>query len=210
MAAFSSRRVVAIKRQPIFTCRRRSRLQQGLEHPERNAAGAATDALPDIRDLVAQSGTIPPEQKRWFATPLPIEFRAVNPHDLMSSDATAPDTKFWFRAIDALPDDPVLHHCVLAFASDFYLLRTATQPHGIPFPSPRLRCTIDHAMWFHRPFASMTGCRATCPSPGSVACATDLRSQWRWSSVAQEGLMRVRVILNHLDSSLPKGEGRGR
>ncbi len=199
--SFSSRRVVAIQHgQPIFHMSASFQVEQaGLEHQSTMPDVPAADVLSDIRDLVAKSDSIPPELKRWFQIQLPIEFRAVNPHDLMSGDATAPDTKFWFRALDKLPDDPVLHRCVLAFASDFYLLRTATQPHGIPFPSARLRlATIDHAMWFHRSLRIDDWLLYSIDSPSASGSRGLSRGQIfdrsgrLVASVAQEGLVRVK------------------
>lgn len=199
--SFSSRRVVAIQHgQPIFHMSASFQIEQaGLEHQCEMPSVPFADELPDIRQLVAQSSSIPPELKRWFEVPLPIEFRAVNPHSLMSAEPSEPRTQFWFRAVDVLPDEVVLHRSVLAFASDFYLLRTATQPHGIPFPSARLRlATIDHAMWFHRP-ARVDGWLLYCIDSPSASGSRGLSrgsvfdSQGRLvASVAQEGLVRVK------------------
>ncbi|MGE0115779.1 MAG: acyl-CoA thioesterase II [Steroidobacteraceae bacterium] len=199
--SFSSRRVVAIQHgQPIFHMSASFQVEQsGLDHQSPMPAVPDPETLPDIRELVAQSTSVPAELKRWFAVPLPIEFRAVNPHRLMSADVDEPSTQFWFRAVDALPDDVVLHRSVLAFASDFYLLRTATQPHGIPFPSARLRlATIDHAMWFHRPLRVddwLLYCIDSPSASGSRGLSRGTifdRTGRLVASVAQEGLVRVK------------------
>lgn len=199
--SFSSRRVVAIQHgQPIFHMSASFQIEQpGLEHQSAMPQVPAPDILPDIRELVTQSTSIPIELKRWFAMPLPIEFRAVNPHRLMSADADEASTQFWFRAVDKLPDDVVLHRCVLAYASDFYLLRTATQPHGIPFPSAKLRlATIDHAMWFHRPLRTDDWLLYSIDSPSASGSRGLSRGQIfdrrgrLVASVAQEGLVRVK------------------
>jgi acyl-CoA thioesterase-2 len=58
----------------------------------------------------------------------------------------------WFRAADALPDDPALHCYLLAYASDFHFMTTAMQPHGVSWLSPGMHvASLDHAMWFHAP-----------------------------------------------------------
>ncbi|MGC3982725.1 MAG: acyl-CoA thioesterase II [Steroidobacteraceae bacterium] len=199
---FSSRRVVAIQHgQQIFHMSASFQTEQsGLDHQLDMPQVPGPETLPDIRELVAKSNDIPPELKGWFSVPLPIEFRAVNPEELMSAHPSRPSTQFWFRAVDALPDDAVLHRSVLAYASDFYLLRTATQPHGIPFPSAKLRlATIDHAMWFHRPLRVDDWLLYSIDSPS----ASGSRGLSRGSifnrqgqlvaSVAQEGLVRVRT-----------------
>ena len=62
-----------------------------------------------------------------------------------------PQRQVWFRAVGRLPDEQMLHRCLLAYVSDFYLLDTATLPHGTSFLQTRLiMASIDHAMWFHR------------------------------------------------------------
>jgi acyl-CoA thioesterase-2 len=197
--SFSSRRVVAIQHgQPIFHMSASFQLEQvGLEHQSSMPHVPAPEVLPDLRQLVAQSLDVPAELKQWFQIPLPIEFRAVNAPQLMSAHPSEASTQFWFRAVDMLPNDAVLHRCVLAYASDFYLLRTSTQPHGIPFPSAKLRLSsIDHAMWFHRPLRvdewllycidspSASGARGL--SRGSIYD----RAGTLVASVAQEGLIR--------------------
>ena len=63
----------------------------------------------------------------------------------------APQQAIWFRAAGKLPDDPLLHRCVIAYASDFNLLSTALLPHGKSWFSPNMVvASIDHTLWFHR------------------------------------------------------------
>lgn len=199
--SFSSRRVVAIQHgQPIFHMSASfQREQPGLDHQNSMPDVPMPETLPDIGTVVANTSHLPPELKLWFATPLPIEFRAVNSDQLLSGRSRTPEFSFWFRAIDALPDEPLLHRSVLAYASDFYLLRTAVQPHGLPFPSPRLRiATIDHAMWFHRPLR-VDDWLLYCTDSPSASASRGLARGSIFSrdgrlvvSVAQEGLVRVR------------------
>lgn len=198
--SFSSRRVVAIQHgRPIFHMSASFQLeQQGLEHQDSMPDVPGPEKLPDIRVLVAQSTDIPPELKRWFQIPLPIEFRPLNAEQLMSAHPSEAQTRFWFRAVDVLPDDAVLHRCVLAYASDFYLLRTATQPHGIPFPSAHLQlASIDHAMWFHRPLRADEWLLYCIDSPSASGSRGLARGQIfdhggrLVASVVQEGLVRM-------------------
>jgi len=64
-----------------------------------------------------------------------------------------PDQDVWIRTDGTLPDDPMLHACVVVYASDFTILDTATLPHGFNFIDNRvMMASLDHAMWFHRPF----------------------------------------------------------
>jgi acyl-CoA thioesterase-2 len=63
------------------------------------------------------------------------------------------EMRTWFRTRDPLPDDPVIHQALLAFASDLSLLVSAVRPHPTGIRSPGFRsASVDHAMWFHRPF----------------------------------------------------------
>ncbi|MGD9842531.1 MAG: acyl-CoA thioesterase II [Steroidobacteraceae bacterium] len=197
--SFSSRRVVAIQHgQQIFHMSSSFQTaQQGLEHQSTMPVVPAPENLQDIRDLMEQAPAIPAELKCWFKIPLPIEFRPVDSEQMMSAHPSESQSKFWFRAIDKLSDDPVLHHCVLAYASDFYLLRTSTQPHGIPFPSANLKlASIDHAMWFHRPVRVdewLLYCIDSPSASGSRGLSRGLiynRAGALVASVAQEGLIR--------------------
>src|SRR3546814_20674372 len=64
-----------------------------------------------------------------------------------------PFQQFWFRRADKVADAPELHRALLAYASDFQLLGTATFPHGISYYQPNVQmASLDHALWFHRPF----------------------------------------------------------
>ena len=198
--SFSSRRVVAIQHgQQVFHMSASFQNQQpGLEHQSPMPTVPLPESLTDIGQLVAQAGDITPELRGLFARQLPIEFRAVNPLEMMSGEVRTAECSFWFRAVDTMPDDVVLHRCLLAYASDFYLLRTAVQPHGIPFPSTKLRlATIDHAMWFHRPLRIddwllySTDSPSASGSRGLARGAIFNRAGQLVASVAQEGLVRA-------------------
>jgi acyl-CoA thioesterase-2 len=105
----------------------------------------------------------------------------------------------WFRANGELPDTPLLHHCVVAYASDMTLLDTATLPHGIPWafmdPSYQM-ASLDHAMWFHRSFRAdewLLYAEESPSSSGARGFATGhifTRDGRLVVSVAQEGLIR--------------------
>jgi acyl-CoA thioesterase II len=125
----------------------------------------------------------------FLETVRPIETRAV-PHG-------GPFSRYmWMRANGTLGDDATVHRCVAAYASDLSLLPTAMLPHGYPDVEPAMIASLDHAMWFHRPFradewmlyeqesSSATGGRAMCRGriwtrEGALAM-----------SVAQEGVLR--------------------
>ncbi len=199
--SFSSRRVVAIQHgQQIFHMSASFQDEQsGFDHQSQMPEVPAPETLLGHTELAAQIKTITPQLQVWLERRLPIEFRAINPEELFSGKASTAPVNFWFRAVDTLPDDVVLHRCILAYASDFYLLRTAANPHGVPFPSTNLRlATIDHAMWFHRPLRIddwllySTDSPSASGSRGLSRGAIYDRAGRLVASVAQEGLMRFK------------------
>jgi acyl-CoA thioesterase-2 len=111
--------------------------------------------------------------------------------------ARAPDQDTWFRTRGALPDDPLLHSCIVAYASDLTLLGTALLPHPMTDDHPGyMVASLDHVMWFHRPFRADDWLLYHTHSPsaaagrgfatGQVFCADGTLAV----SVAQEGLVR--------------------
>lgn len=95
-----------------------------------------------------------PEKMRPILTrDRPIEIRPVNPVNPLKPEKRPPHKQSWFRAQGHLPDDPVLHRCLLTYASDFQFLGTSLNPHGLTFMSKGLQvASLDHAIWFHRDF----------------------------------------------------------
>jgi acyl-CoA thioesterase-2 len=93
------------------------------------------------------------EDRRWLLTPRAVEVRQVRPVPLLDPPPSPPLADTWLRAVGRLPDDPVLHAAVLAYASDLTLLDVACQPRGLSWIDPRMeQASLDHVMWFHRPF----------------------------------------------------------
>jgi acyl-CoA thioesterase-2 len=97
-----------------------------------------------------------------------------------------------------LPDDPSIHQAVLAYASDYGLLVTALQPHGIAYRTPGLRlASLDHSLWMHRAFRADEWLLYSTDSPvaagarGFVRGTIHSRSGELVASVAQEGLVRL-------------------
>ena len=83
----------------------------------------------------------------------PIEIRPVDPVNPLDPDKRSPHKQSWFRAQGELPDDRILHCCLLAYASDFAFLGTSLNPHGVTFMTPSMQvASLDHAIWFHRDF----------------------------------------------------------
>ena len=105
----------------------------------------------------------------------------------------------WIRATGRLPDEPAIHQCVLAYASDMMLLDAALIPHGrTVFDEDIMAASLDHALWFHRPFRADEWLLYAQDSPnlsGARGFSRGLifaRDGTLVASVAQEGLLRQR------------------
>ena len=112
------------------------------------------EGLADVRELPPDVLEKVPEKMRRFLThERPFEFRPVEPIHVIAPPRAAPVRHIWVKTVDALPDNADLHRNVLAYVSDYQLVSTATLPHGIHFAEGNVQlASLDHAMWFHRPF----------------------------------------------------------
>ena len=145
-----------------------------------------------------QAKNWPEEFQETFSGSSAIELRPVEPLDLMNPQKTDPTQRCWMRCGETLPDDPRLHQCVLAYLSDWSLLDTATRPHGISFLQDNIQvASLDHAMWFHRPFRADEWLLYDQDSPSASGARGFNRgliynqAGELVASTTQEGLMRV-------------------
>lgn len=111
-----------------------------------------------------------------------------------------PRRHLWVRAAGPLPDDPALHRYLLAYASDFNFLVTSLLPHGVSWLTPGMQvASLDHAMWFHRPFRMDDWLLYAVHSPtasgarGLVEGRLFTRDGRLVATVVQEGLIRRRA-----------------
>jgi acyl-CoA thioesterase-2 len=139
----------------------------------------------------------PPESR----TPVewPIEHWPVDPVDFDNPQALPPHNYIWLRAAAPVEGDLALHQQLLAFTSDHNILITSLRPHSTNFFTPGLQiATIDHAIWFHRPFRVDEWLLYQVDSPSaSNARGFSLGRIYRRdgelvASVSQEGLIRQR------------------
>jgi acyl-CoA thioesterase-2 len=127
---------------------------------------------------------------------LPIEVRTIGGLHLFDSAIRPPRTRTWCRAKGVLPDDEWLHQAVLAYASDLTLLVSTILPHPVGMTGTR-SASLDHAMWFHRPFRADEWLLYDQDSPvsdrarGFARGAFYTRSGELVASCCQEGLIRV-------------------
>lgn len=155
--SFTTRRVVAIQHgEAIFTMAASFHMaEEGFDHQVDMPDVPLPQDLPSEKELLARFANLMPENmKTYFSRSRPIELRPTNPeHYLSPTKGRPPLQNVWIRATQALPDNPALHQCVLAYASDMTLLDTALVPHGKNLFDPNLMmASLDHALWFHRPF----------------------------------------------------------
>ncbi len=199
--SFSNRRVVAIQHgQPIFNMTASFQIpEQGLEHAASMPDVPGPDGLADVRELPADILDRVPEKMRRFLThERPFEVRPVEPIQVVAPPKSAPERHIWIKTIDALPDDADLHRNVLAYVSDYQLVSTATLPHGIHFAEGNVQlASLDHAMWFHRPFRMDDWLLYAMESPNAsggrgLALGRFYTRDGRLvASTAQEGVVRV-------------------
>jgi acyl-CoA thioesterase-2 len=199
--SFSVRRVTAIQHgKVIFFCAASfQETEPGAEHQ------LSMPEVPRPEDI-EPAPAIPPEKmallptkvQRWLDRQGPFEFRHVYPRDELNPPKRPPYQHVWFRLAEKVGDAPELHRALLAYASDFHLLGTATFPHGISYYQPDVQmASLDHALWFHRPFRADEWLLYSIDSPsaqGSRGLARGLvfdRGGRLVASTAQEGLIRV-------------------
>ncbi|HZW91202.1 MAG TPA: acyl-CoA thioesterase II [Myxococcaceae bacterium] len=175
--------------------------EDGFEHQAAMPDVPAPESLRPQSELVkewlAAIPNVPPRIREAFERRTAVEFRPVEPRNPLLPVADAPRQLYWVRANGPLPDPPLLHACVLAYASDFGLLGTALRPHGVSWLSPGLAvASIDHAIWFHRPFRVDDWLLYAMDSPTAQAGRGLSRGQFfdragrLVVSVTQESLMR--------------------
>ena len=175
--------------------------EDGFEHQAPMPEVPAPESLRPQRELIqewlAAVPQVPPRIREAFERRSAVEFRPVEPRNPLLPMVDPPRQAFWVRANGKLPDAPLLHTCVLAYASDFSLLTTALRPHGISWLTPGLSvASIDHALWFHRPFRIDDWLLYTMDSPTAQAGRGISRGLFfdrggrLVASVVQENLMR--------------------
>jgi acyl-CoA thioesterase-2 len=197
--SFTNRRVVAIQHgAQIFNMTASFQVQEGgFDHQLESPKVPPPESLPDPAPPAALLEKLPEKVRRFFSQPRPFEFRMVQPVDYVNPRPAPPVRQIWVRAVGALGDDEMLHRRLLAYVSDFFLLDTATLPHGTSFLKASLiMATIDHAMWFHRPLRvdEWLLCAMESPSAsgarGFARASIFARDGRLVASAAQEGLVR--------------------
>ncbi len=199
--SFTTRRVVAIQHgRAIFNMSISFQVPEaGFDHQLPRPEAPGPDRLSDENELRAEwVSKMPREYADWANGSHPIEIRPVDPMNIFAPEKRAPQQMCWMRARNRLPDDQRLHQCVLAYLSDWSLLDTALLPHAVSYTDGNLQmASLDHAMWFHRPFRADEWLLYVQDSP-SASGARGLNRGLIYdsegilvASAAQEGLMRL-------------------
>jgi acyl-CoA thioesterase-2 len=196
--SFTTRRVVAIQHgKPIFNLSASFHVpEEGFDHQDPPPPDTpAPEDLPDFatrwREILGE------DHAAWYERPRPIDMRHADWSPGQRGQRLPPRNRVWLRADGALPDDPVLHTCVVTYASDMTLLDTTLLPHGRSFVEQDvMMASLDHAMWFHRPFRAdewLLYAQDTPSASGGRGLARGLFFDQRGAlvaSVVQEGLIR--------------------
>lgn len=155
-ASFCTRRVQAIQNgKAIFYMT--ASFQQGeagFNHQDSMPNVPNPEGLPSYRDFILEhQDALPNAVREIFLAEKPIEIRPIVQYNWFNPEKTDSKSQIWMKTNGDLPDDLHIHSCMLAYASDFHFLPTALLPHGTSHLLPNFQiATVDHAMWFHRPF----------------------------------------------------------
>ena len=198
--SFSTRRVVAKQGgRAIFNMSVSFHSEElGFEHQAEKPSVPGPQGLPSELERAREvQDQIPEGIREKFTCERAIEIRVIDPVDPFKPHKRPAKKYSWVKAIHDVPEDPKIHTALLAYASDFGLATASLLPHGVSFLSPKIQvASLDHAMWFHRPFRidewllyekeSPSACNSRGFNRGSIFAPDGSMV----ASVAQESLIR--------------------
>jgi acyl-CoA thioesterase-2 len=201
--SFSVRRVVAVQNgHTIFFMSASFHTgEDGLEHSEAEPADVPEPT--SVPNLAASLADHPDRLEVWGRVPRPIDVRYVGEsgYAVHGEREAGNQQRVWMRVDGKLPDDPLLHVCVLTYASDLTLLDTVLNRHGEVWGAGGyLGTSLDHAMWFHRPFRADEWFLFDSTSPSASAGRGLATGQFytadgrHIASAVQEGLLRAMPV----------------
>jgi acyl-CoA thioesterase-2 len=199
--SFSTRRTAARQHgKTIFYVTASFQISEpGFDHQDAMPDVPAPENCPSIGELVTRATgreELSSWEREWAA--LDVRYAADSrPGGSLESEAEPARTQIWLKAAGQVPDDRVLNTCVLTYASDLTLLGVSLVPHGVTLMSRKIQpASLDHSMWFHRPFRADEWMLYDQHSPsasgarGFTTGRVFSRSGVLIASVAQEGLIR--------------------
>ena len=200
--SFATRRVVAIQHgKPIFHLSASFHIDEaGFEHAAPMPDVPPPEGLATEAELWRRhEARIPASMRARLFADRPIELRPVDPVELFAPEPKAPQHAIWVKAAGPLGDDPALHRYLLAYCSDFGFVTTSLRPHGASWVDGTVQtASIDHVMWFHRPFRIDEWLLHVMESPSAAGSRGFVRGSFfdrqgrLVASTAQEGLIRPR------------------
>jgi acyl-CoA thioesterase-2 len=198
--SFTTRRVSAVQHgKVIFTLSASFQiLEDGPSHQAPMPDVPGPETLPTYRERLEKVfGPMADE----FHRRRPVDLRHITPLSWEAArdpSLTGPESKVWLRVDGELPDDPLLHVCLMTYASDMTLLDTVLLNHGLAWGDKKtMGASLDHAMWFHRPFRAdqwLLYAQDTPNASGARGLARGevfTREGELVVSVVQEGLIRT-------------------
>ncbi len=198
--SFTTRRVTAIQKgRAIFSMAASFQVdEEGFSHQEDMPEVPGPDGLASRTELARRvADQIPSPLRERLTAESPIETRPIDPQNPFAPDERPPISAAWYRACGKLPDDPSLHRYMMAYASDFNFLSTAMLPHEVSWLTPGMQvASLDHAMWFHRPFRMDEWVLHVMESPSASGGRGLVRGRMfdqqgnLVATTAQEGLIR--------------------
>lgn len=198
--SFTTRRVIAIQHgKQIFNMAASfHKSEEGWNHQHAKPDVPTPDKLEDNKDWRAHvAGDLSESAREVYLRPQAIEMHEIDPLHPLTPEKADDQQQLWFRVARQIDEQPWLHHCLMAYASDMALLSTGNRPHGVSWMSGELMsASLDHAMWFHAPLDFSGWHLYSMDSPYAGGARSFNRgsifdsSGKLIASVAQEGLMR--------------------
>jgi len=202
--SFTTRRVSAIQHgRAIFTLSASfHRGEPGPEHARPMPDVPPPETVPSTPERLAKLFSVPADD---FLRNSPIDLRTIGPLTFEAArdpSLRADHNLVWLRADGDLPDDPLVHVCVMTYASDMTLLDSVLLRHGLSWADGRTSgASLDHAMWFHRPFRADQWLLYAQESP----VASGARGLARGEVYTRDGQLVVSVVQEGLVRTGPAG-----
>lgn len=175
-------------------------VESGFDHQDQMPKVKGPDGVSSYQDFIVEhQDAIPLHTREKFLAEKPILIKPIEQYNWLKPQATDDKLHMWIKTNGELPDDQRIHTYMLAYTSDFHFLPTALFKHGQTHWQPNMQiATIDHSMWFHRPFRFDDWLLYAIDSPsatngrGLVKGQIFNRQGELVASTMQEGVIRLR------------------
>ena len=195
--SFTTRRVVAIQHgRAIYNMQASFHTDEvSIEHQFEMPVVPRPETIARLDERIKDDGGNVDE---WFKRQHPIDQRFVGELPWSPTRSKEPHQKIWIKADGELPEDPLLHACVITYASDMSLFDSILAPHSISWDlGTFMGASLDHCMWFHRQVHADEWLLYDTDSPIAHA-GRGLARGFLWNeagelmtSMVQEGLTRI-------------------